>query len=191
MRYFPTYCSERTAFIRTIIALLISFVIVAPAGAATYQFDFGGPTGTFEAPLGGGLISAFNITISNTTFDTIVADNTQPFYNPILNSFNGLFDVEFRGAGQSTGAVFNSAPSASCLAGDLCVLELFDTVGGTAAPEWAFQNITQLSNVSGGFYAIDPVPVSPVPLPAALPLFVGGLGLLSLFGGRRRRGSDL
>ena len=185
MRLFPALQRGRAAIARSASALLISCALAAPAGAATFQFDFGGPMGTFEAPIGGGLITAFNVTIGDTIFDTIVAGPNQPFYNPTL--FNGLMDVEFTGAGASTGNVFNSAPSSACDPGDLCVLELFETSGG-GTPEWAFQNITQLTNVSGGFYSIDPIPLSAeIPIPAALPLLLSALAAMGLLGWRRKR----
>jgi len=44
---------------------------------------------------------------------------------------------------------------------------------------------TNPDNTLGGF--IDTVSVSAVPIPAALPLFAGGLGLLGLLGWRRKR----
>ena len=187
MRLFPALKRGRTAIVRSASALVISCALIAPAGAATFQFDFGSALGTFDAPLGGGLISAFNVTIGDTTFDTPAAGASQPVYNPTLNILNGLFDVEFTGAGVSTGAVSNSAPSGTCPAGDICVLELFDTAGG-AIPEWAFQNITQLTNVASGVYSIDPTPLpAPIPLPAALPLLLSALAAMGLLGWRRKR----
>ena len=72
------------------------------------------------------------MTLGGTTFDTPAAGPSQPVYNLTLNILNGLFDVEFTGAGLSTGAVFNSTPSGTCPAGDMCVLELFDSADGAA-----------------------------------------------------------
>ena len=185
MRLFPQFRSIRATVLRTASALLIPLVLSAPASAATFSFSFSDSImGTFQAPVGGGLITAFNVTIGDTTFDTPAMDNSQPVYNPILNTFNNLVDVEFRGAGLSDGAVFNSLASGACPAGDLCVLELFSTSGGTAAPEWAFQNISQAINVTGGFYSINP---TPVPLPAALPLLLSALSGLGFVAWRRRR----
>ncbi len=158
-----------------------------PASAASFGFDFGGGiAGTFDAPVGGGPISAFLVAIGDTTFDTLPPGGDAPYYNPILNTFNGLMDVEFRGVSETTGRVFPGAASATCPAGETCVLELFDTAGGTAAPEWAFQNLTLEINVAGGYYAIDPVPVGgEIPLPPALPLMLAGLAGLGLIARRR------
>jgi len=56
------------------------------------------------------------------------------------------------------------------------------------APTTGFSTLTFRSDTATQFGpALDAVSVSAVPLPAALPLFAGGLGGLGLLGWRRRR----
>ncbi len=67
----------------------------------------------------------------------------------------------------------------------------------TTAALFGFSDTTGLlsvsvaNNNSVGNYAFDDVitggSLAPVPLPAALPLFASGLGILGLFGWRRKR----
>ncbi len=135
--------------------IALSLMAASPTAAATYTFSMGAALGTFDAPLGGGLISSFGVTLGNTDFDTLDVGAAAPVYNPILNTLNGLMDVEFRGAGLPTAQVFNSIASAACPLGQ-CVLSLFDTVGGTALPEYLALNTVTLQNVAFGYYSIDP-----------------------------------
>jgi hypothetical protein len=156
----------------------------SPASAATYNAGFGPAQGVFNAPLGGGLISAFSVTLGNTVFDLLGLGAAAPVYNPILNQTTGLFDIEFRGFGQPTGNVFNSVASAQCPVSQ-CVLQLFDTTNGVNAPDFLAFNIVTFQNVAFGTYMIDPTPAA-VPLPAAgflLGAALAGAGLVS----RRRR----
>ncbi len=159
--------------------------LAAPASAATYNASFGGSQGIFNAPLGGGLITSFSVTLGNTVFDLLGLGAAAPVYNPILNQTTGLFDIEFRGFGQPTGNVFNSAASAQCPVGQ-CVLQLFDTTNGINSPDFLAFNTVTFQNVAFGTYVIDPNP-APVPLPAAgllLAVALAGTGLAT----RRRRG---
>ncbi len=171
-------------------ALALILTAASPAAAATYNVtfsDFGSSTvGTFDAPLGGGTLTAFSALIGNTLFDTLALGAAAPVYNPILNPNTNLFDIEFRGFSQSTGIVYNSVASAQCPLGQ-CVLQLFDTVGGTASPEAQVLNTVTFQNLFVGFYSIDPVPLpAPVPLPSAVLLLGGALAGLGALGQRRR-----
>jgi len=157
------------------LAIAVALGIASPAAAATYSVDFSGTPGTFEAPVGGGLITAFSVTLlGGTHFDTPVAGAAAPVYNPILNTLNGLMDVEFHGFGQPTAEVVNSVATATCPLG-LCVLQLFDTSGGVDLPEFMAFNTTMPEIMTFGYYSIDP---TPVPLPAAGWLLASALGLL-------------
>jgi hypothetical protein len=164
------------------------FVAVAalgtPVSAATYNATFGPAQGVFNAPLGGGLISSFSVTLGNTVFDLLGLGAAAPVYNPIVNQTTGLFDIEFRGFGQPTGNVFNSAASAQCPVAQ-CVLQLFDTTNGVNAPEFLAFNTLTFQNVAFGNYVIDPNP-APVPLPAAGLLLAAALAGTG-FAARRRR----
>ena len=158
--------------------IALSLMAASPTAAATYNFTMGAALGTFDAPLGGGLMTSFAVTLGNTDFDTLDVGAAAPVYNPILNTLNGLMDIEFRGAGQPTAQVFNSVASATCPLGQ-CVLILYDT-GGVSLPEFLVLNTVTLQNVSLGLYSIDPDPVhGPDP--------VAGLGLASRLRARRTR----
>lgn len=167
--------------------LAVAVMLVCPTAAfpATYNVTMGGSAGTFDAPVGGGAITAFSILLGSTLFDTLTLGSSAPVYNPILNTLNGLFDVEFRGAGQGTGIVTNSVGTAECPVGQ-CVLQLFDTIAGTQQPEYAALNTVTFQNIAFGNYAIDPVPVTPpIPLPAPAILLAAACGGLA-FAVRRK-----
>lgn len=70
------------------------------------------------------------------------------------------------------------------------LLETFTSGGGTETFSFLSEGIARLDALQAfdDFnYAIDNLQFSPVPLPAALPLLAGGLGLFGLMGWRRKR----
>jgi hypothetical protein len=163
-------------------AITAAFVLTAsaPAKAVTYNFTMGGSASTFDAPLGGGLLTSFSVLIGNTLFDTLGLGAAAPVYTPLFNPLNGLFDIELHGAGQPTAHVFNSVGSPECPVGD-CIMQIFDTGGGGSLPEFLVLNTVTLQNVALGLYSIDPAPVvPPVPLPAPAWLLVFGLAGLGV-----------
>lgn len=101
-------------------------------------------------------------------------------------SFDGapLFDVdllvEFQVSGTFSGG--GTISDTFNIADGIWTTFLFDA-------SWV--NLDSVSFTAGGNAAFDNIvldtTVTPVPLPAALPLFAGGLGLLGLFGWRRKR----
>jgi hypothetical protein len=54
-------------------------------------------------------------------------------------------------------------------------------------PGIAFVTFTENVGSAGNYLAFDDLTTSATPLPAALPLFVGGLGALGLLGWRRKK----
>lgn len=156
--------------------LLLGAWMAAPAQAVTYQIDIGSASGTFEAPGGGGLLSAFDITIDGVTFDTLGMGVSAPVYNAI--------DNDIRGNPSTEGYVLNSAAGGACAALS-CILALEDSTDpGVVPPLYAiFPLIDGVPDtVTGaGEYAISQVPLS------------AGAGLLAFGGlvlgwvGRRRR----
>ena len=170
------------------IAIRIAAVLLflAPAyavSAATYQVDFsgGGGTviGTFDAPLAGGNVSNFMVALSGVTFDTSTGVVTTFTYNPVINEF------EYTSPGPFP-SFTNSVNTPLCAAGG-CFLEIYpDPTPGVPGDYLAIDAL--LNNIDAGTkYIIDPNPVmSPVPLPASVPLLAAGLVLLGWLGRRKK-----
>lgn len=66
---------------------------------------------------------------------------------------------------------------------------LFAAVDPLMADELVFRAASGNDDVGQADYALAALDIAPVPLPAALPLFASGVGLLGVFGWRRRRSS--
>lgn len=162
---------------------------LAPAAAAAAPFFFVDVQsqevlGTFEAPAGGGPVTAFSVEIGGGVFDVLGAGPQAPVYDAAANDLGSA-------AGQ---VVFNSNTfpattaddeAVTCDPGD-CPLEIFDAFDDVPG-EWAVQFLPSddpaaAANLSTGFYE-----VAPIPLPAAGLLLLGALGALAVRG-RASRG---
>lgn len=147
--------------------------------AATFEIDFsnGGGTaiGTFDAPVGGGSVSNFSVTLSGVTFDTSLGSATTFDYDPTI--------VEFTYSG-GFASFTNSANYAACAPGE-CFLEIYPDPTPIPGDYLAVDKL--LNNLGPGTkYQIDPVPVNPVPVPAGLALLLTALGGLAALAARRR-----
>ncbi|SEW11491.1 hypothetical protein SAMN05444851_1501 [Aliiroseovarius sediminilitoris] len=155
------------------LALLVAGVLALPASAATVTYDIamGGQNTTFTAPMGGGAVGDFSITLGGVTFDTPDAA-MPPLYDPVTNDISA--------AGSLFGYFSNSLAAPGCPAGE-CVLEFETAVDNVTPPVFAAFNAVAFDGlIASGAYIIT---VAPVPVPAGLVLLL--TALLAVFGLRK------
>jgi hypothetical protein len=167
-------------------ALLLLGVMVSPSAATTFNIsltennlgDAGADWfGTFEAPTDGGLITSFTLTVSGVLYNRLTAAgyNVEPVYISSTNSIAGAWFDHF-GFVMSGPDVY-LAPAIA-----------FHDEFGTSVHGWN-RSSCGAYDCGGGFfqgtYSISPATV--VPLPAALPLLAGGLGLMGIVNWLRKR----
>ncbi len=156
-----------------LLAFLTISLLAAPATAAsvTYDIAMGGQNTTFSAPMGGGAVGGFSITLGGVTFDTPDAA-MPPLYNPVTN--------DIAAAGSLFGYFSNSIAAPGCPAGD-CVLEFETAIDNVTPPVFAAFNAVAFDGIiASGSYIIT---VAPVPVPAGLVLLLSAL--LVMLGFRR------
>ena len=156
-----------------------------PANALTFQFSFNNGAANDPAQsLVVGIISGLQDNVLNQQAAHVeVTSNPAGFGvgeyvgNPTANSFSVSAGVITKATFTYFGD-FNSAPAVTCcsLALDFLV-GLVSTAGLTPNSEFFRGDPTNLTFAA----------VAETPLPAALPLFAGGLGALGLLGWRRKR----
>ena len=171
---------------KLLIASVVALALSASAAAAAVFniFEAGTTTllGTFEAPLGGGPLTAASISLKGGVSDVLDAGSTAPVYDATNNWITG--------AGSPFGGISNSAAydttdiamtPITCGIGQ-CVFLLTDSAGPMVPPEWSLNYLPMGGAVLDfGFYDIELIP-----LPATGLLLAGALaGLAAL---RRRRG---
>ena len=156
-----------------------------PANAATFQFSFNNDASNDPAQsLVVGIISGLQDNTANQPALSVqVTSNPAGFGvgeyvgNPGLNIFTvsagAITSVTFSAFG-----VDNTAPAVTCCG---LGLDLFPGQNPSAGL------VNQNNLVSTATTNLTFTPVPQVPLPAALPLFAGGLGALGLFGWRRKK----
>jgi hypothetical protein len=170
------------AKIGCILVAAVMCSLPAAVQAATFQISVGSQDTTFEAPLSGGPISSFSVSIDGVLFDTPDSGNVAPVYDAAGNDINGAMSP--------FGSFLNStagAPASECSSLLSCVLVFEDRINIMTPGNWsAFPLVMGVGGpvFAFGQYSINPVPV---PLPAALPLFAGGLGLLGWMARRRQK----
>ena len=189
--------SKRNFAILLTCGFLFAFLGESPASALTYDYNVNFQIG------------------SNTVTGTIVTDCDscllsfpQSSTNVVSWSFylNGTDHI----SSSDTGAMvqgLNTSPLLATPAGieytyssavtanaftfcdnSLCVKSFLDfNTGALDQIGYAFYDLANNSSVYPRDQATGSFSLTPTPLPAALPLFAGGLGALGLFGGRRKR----
>ena len=164
-------------------ALLLAIVPgAALAVPAIYEIDFsnGGGTaiGTFQAPVGGGLVTNLMVTLDGVHFDTMDSATTNFVYDTALNEFTWA---------TATPSFTNSAPVVGVCVAFGCDLTLFPDPDPLVPGDYQAidQNFNNLG--PGTKYAINPNPTEVVPVPGALPLALTGMGVLTALRLRRNR----
>lgn len=179
--------SKRYTDFRSILAgagLLVLAPVTAAAVPAIYEIDFsnGGGTaiGTFQAPVGGGPVTNLMVTLDGVHFDTMDSPTTNFVYDTGLNEFTWA---------TATPSFTNSAAVAGVCVAFGCDLTLFPDPDPLVPGDYQAidQNFNNLG--PGTKYAINPNPTEVVPVPAALPLILTGMGVLAVLRARRNRRS--
>jgi hypothetical protein len=156
-----------TFAMRAAIAALLGLV-PATAQALTWNIDFGSVATTFEAPVGGGLVSGLVVTLGGLEFNTPEAGGSAPVFDPVENHFEPI-------GGGLFSSYLNPAHSA--------VLEFETRVDPVTPPNWQVFD----PGLGGGPLDFGHYEISPIPLPAPLMLMlaaIGGLGLVRWRGAR-------
>jgi len=162
-------------------ALAVGAGMSAPASAATYDFSF-----TETNDLIGGNFGSGNgvFTTSNTPVQYL--GQTTYEITSITGTINGSAIVAPTNA-NGYGAYYTTGPSSLDGAG-----ANFTTAAGTAVSFFYQENldsyrINLTSPFEDGLVSATFTPVSSTPLPAALPLFAGGLGMVGFLSRRKKR----
>ena len=179
--------SKLLAAVMTVAAMLSS----SPTYATTYYFEFTNTLGTAGGEIAGTVSGALDGSVLGSTFTA-----TEVF----INSYPSGIEL---GTGQLSGtpiAAFNSFPldgSGKIISADA---EFFseNITGGSGENDLCINVCsspynTELRNVVMGLFVATNEAVTfsntplATPIPAALPLFAGGLGAMGLLGWRRKR----
>jgi hypothetical protein len=144
-------------------------------GGGPYTINFIDPSDTT------GVVFGQTITLAPSTISYIVGGGVEAI-TPFTKTFTGSGGVSYTETLTSISATTSAA--------NALTLTLFGTISGGAFPAGAGAEMILNANQAGGpghatnFSATE---LSTVPVPAALPLFAGGLGALGLFGWRRKK----
>ncbi len=174
-------------------AIAISAALPTGGYAATYNLDIASNGTLLSSPVGTvditstGTTLTYEFNLSSGTLSTVYLDVSG---NVSGLSTNGTWSGD---QGATTNVLGTFTDSLSCLhVGRGCGSELTVTFTGTdlVANDTLFDGDLEMfsaANTSTGLFGDTPVPTAP--LPAAFPLFAGGLGALGLVSLRRKRKS--
>jgi hypothetical protein len=178
---------KEASMFRFIIPILSAFFLsigTGPVKADTFHFSFTNVANGGGTVMGTVILNATNTAATSVTVDSNTAGFGLGQY--VGKPFPNIFTVV---SGQITSATFidfgvsNSAPAVTCCS---IQLALASSLLGSAGNDTGLTNTANGIQSQGGT-GLTFTPVSAVSLPAALPLFVGGLGTLALLGWRRKK----
>ncbi len=186
---------------RKLLGLIACIALVGPAEAATYDIDLvestytisGTMTTNGSSPVTSADLTGYDLTVANsgTTLFELTTANASPstplFAGSDLTTTSTQIFFNFGDTSAPGSAFFESSGPDS--------LEFLNEFSNAPASngliEIGLPGVAQVQlNVSGNVL-LGSVPVSATPLPAALPLFAGGLGLIGWLGRRRKRQGTL
>lgn len=165
-----------------------SLVVPGAAQAATFSvFEAGTATllGTFDAPAGGGAVTAGSFGIDGGVFDVPTGLADFPAYDPVDNVIRGIAAAFGRFSNSVAYNTFDIASNPVVCGIGQCILSFTDSADpGNVPAEWYLDyipgNPADAAALDFGYYQI-----APVPLPAGAVLLLSALGLG--YAGLRRR----
>jgi hypothetical protein len=162
------------------VAIVAAACFVAPASGHATTINY-----TLNATATFGTINAITDDISGTfTFNTANGGSVSNVFITVSNS-SGSAIVNFGNAVLGPNNVTLHLPT-DTFTGDALILAFAQSLGGNTDKLSPEASATQFAPL-GGAASVTGGAVATTPLPAAIPLFASGLGVLGFFGLRRKR----
>jgi hypothetical protein len=155
----------------------VCLVAAAPASAASVTYDFS----SNASATGGGDSSTFS---GYFTYDTVSGDVTAPIGITVGGTDAGTYDTLI------AGGISGLYVATSAITGDQIDIYLAANLNGTSSDNLStvyWGTVSSPPTASSPHSTTETGFVSPTPLPATLPLFAGGAGLIGLLTRSRKR----